>query len=195
MLSSKKISSDLPWKLLTIEAVLVVLSVLLALALSSWLQSRSDQVLAQRGLQEFMGEIHTNCARITTAHAYHEAVASGASEPRGIQVGLLRNDAWDFAKTTGAAQHLEHDVVAKLVEINAYQSDHRTVVQAYLQALFNIGLQLEKEEKWHQEGERGVISELVRIQSDLLEQYHGLLALVDEHYQGSIETRNVCGKS
>lgn len=192
MLFTKQSSSDFPWKLLIIEAILVVMSVLLALALNSWREARAHQDLAERALQEVVDEVQTNCSQIQNYHAYHQAVANGEQEPAGIQSGFLRNDAWNVAKTTGAASYLDHELVAQIGEISAHQSDHRSIVQAYIEALFTIGLQLEEEENMHQEGERGVIRELVRIQSTLLKEYKNLATLINEQYDGAIETGGIC---
>jgi len=51
MLLTKLKSRDIPWKLLTVEAALIVLSVLLALGVDSWREGR-----AQRALQGFVDE-------------------------------------------------------------------------------------------------------------------------------------------
>lgn len=192
MLLTKKIMSDLPWKLLSVEAILVVSSVLLALALEDWQQSRAEARLADRALQEFVDEVHTNCSRIMAVQAYHQRVAGGESEPEGIQIGLLRNDAWDVAKTTGAVPHMEYDVVARVTEISAHQGDHRAIVQAYIQALFGRALEFEGKLEWHQEGERGVVRELSSIQSELLRKYQGLLDLLDQEYAHSVNTDGAC---
>lgn len=192
MLFTKQSSNDFPWKLLIIEATLVVMSVLLALALNSWREARAHQDVAERALQEVVDEMQSNCSRIQDVQAYHQEVANGEREPGGIQSGFLRNDAWDVAKTTGAASYLDHELVAKIGEISAHQEDHRTIVQAYIQALFTTGLQLEQEEEMHQEGERGVIRELVRIQSTLLKEYKNLAKLVNEQFDDTIETSGIC---
>jgi len=175
MLSTKPGLADLPWKLLAIEAVLVVASVLLALALDSWREQREQQSLAQRALHGLVDEADANCRQIVAVRDYHQAVIRGEREPEGIQVGLLRNDAWDVVKTTGAAPWLDYELVAIMAEINANQTDHRAIVQAYLGAVFSMVLEQE-EDRWHQPGERGVIRELVRIQERLLEGYRRLAA-------------------
>lgn len=193
MLFTKKgSSSDFPWKLLAVEAVLVVTSVLLALALNSWRQSRSNNALAERAVQEFIDEVKINCSSILTHQPYHQAVVKGEREPQGIQLGLLRNDAWDVAKTIGATPHLEYNIAAKIGEIGAQQSDHRAMVQAYLQALFTVALQFEEPDEWHREGERAVINDLLRIQTSLLEEYQNLLVLVEKDFGNTIETAGVC---
>ena len=172
---TKFFGEQLPWKLLTVEALLVVLSVLLALALNGWRQAQADARVAQRAVQEFASEVVSNCERVRSVQAYHRAVVAGEREPEGIRIGLLRNGAWDIAKSTGAAAHLQHDWVARMVEVSALQADHRTIVQAYIQVLLAQGLQAKTKAQWHLEGERGVVSELLRIQDDLLLSYAGFL--------------------
>jgi len=192
MLFTKKFFADLPWKLLIIEGLLVVMSVLLALALNSWREAGTHQDLAERALQEVVDEVRLNCSRIENVQPYHRAVVNGEQKPTGIQVGFLRNDAWDVAITTGAVSFLDYELAAKIGEINAHQSDHRSTVQAYLGALLTNTLQIEKIEEMHQEGERAVINELISIQKKLLIKYRDLQKLVNEHYGSSVQTNNIC---
>ena len=195
MFSTKKIYDELPWKLLTIEALLVVFSVLLALGINSWRQTSSHQELAQRALKGIVEEAETNCSRIQAVQSYHQAVANDKRQPGGIQVGLLRNQAWDAAKTIGAAPHLDYEIVALIEEINANQSDHRFLVKSYGTALYTVILQNEQKDEnksKNPEGERAVIGELVLIQTWLLEDYQNLSKLVEKHYDESIDTSKLC---
>lgn len=179
MLLTKLRSADIPWKLLTVEAVLIVLSVLLALGVDSWREAREQRALADRALLGFIEEAQANCRRIRSLTDYHRSVVDGEAEPHGIQVGLLRNDGWEVVKTTGAAGWLAYDLVAVMSEISARQRDHRATVQAYLQAVFTLALPSDPSESWHLPGERGVINELVIIQSDLRDAYRRLARLAD----------------
>lgn len=174
MLLTKLKSSDLPWKLLTVEAVLIVLSVLLALGMDGWREEREQRDTASRALQSFVDEAESNCRQIAGADSYHAAVVAGEREPQGMVVGLLRNDAWEVVKTTGAAAWLEYELVATMSEISARQADHRTIFQAYLEAVFSQVLAQPETVEWHRPGERGVIRELVRIQQDLIDGYRRL---------------------
>ncbi|NGP89382.1 hypothetical protein [Fodinibius halophilus] len=192
MLFTKKPFSNFPWKRLIIEGLLVVLSVLLALALNSWREAQSHQDLAERSLQEVVDEVQANCSRIENVQSYHQAVVKGEQTTKGIQIGFLRNDAWDVAKTTGAASYIEYGLASKIGEINAHQSDHRSIVQAYIEALFTNGLQFEQGEEMHQEGERGVINELFRIQKKLLTEYQNLQELVNNHYDNTLKITDIC---
>ncbi|MFN2332949.1 MAG: hypothetical protein ABR550_00800 [Wenzhouxiangellaceae bacterium] len=165
MLLTKLKSSEIPWGLLSLEAILIVLSVLLALGVDSWREAREQQTLAERALQGFIDEAQANCENIRATEEYHRAVVEGNRPPEGMRVGLLRNDAWEVVKTTGAAGWLDYDLVAAMSEISAGQRDHRATMQAYLQAVFTLGLPTEDASSWHLPGERAVINELLRIQS------------------------------
>ena len=186
MLITKIRSAELPWALLAAEALLVVTSVLLALALEDWREDREKTVMAERALRGFVEEASENCRVILGVRRYHRAVVGGERKPDGLRVGLLRNDAWEVVKTTGAAAWLDHALVASMSKINADQTDHRAVVQAYLRAIFAVILAESQTVQWHREGERGVISELVRIQEDLLESYQSLQRTFNQQYGASL---------
>ena len=192
MLFSKIRMTDLPWRLLAVEALLIVLSVLLALALDSWREEREHRELADRAMQSFVDEMSYNCGRILVVEDYHRAVAAGDEKPQGIQVGMLRNDAWEVVKTSGAAAWLEYDLIEQMSAISSQQSDHRAVVQAYLQAAFLLMLPLSDNSEWHQPGERSVINELIRIQDRLHKQYRQLAAALASKSVDSTSLKNVC---
>jgi len=192
MLLTKLKATEIPWRVLSVEAVLIVLSVLLALGVDSWREAREQQTLAVRALQGFLDEARVNCARIDATENYHSAVVAGEEPPQGMQVGLLRNDAWEVVKITGAAGWLDYDIVAVMSEISARHRDHRAVIQSYLQALFTLMLPAEDMSAFHQEGERAVISELVRIQSDLRAAYRRLASLVADRSEPGTNAAGSC---
>lgn len=184
----------MPWGLLSVEALLVVLSVLLALALNSWREGRANEALALRSLQGVMDEADVNCSRIRSFHEYHRAVADGERDPRGIQVGLIRNDAWNSAQSTGAAAYVDYDIAAVIEKAHASQADHRTIVEAHMQAMF-VALAGGKElEGIHGDADIATIRELARIQEQLLEVYQELAGKVNEKYGDQIETGGFCGR-
>lgn len=180
------------WQALALESLVVVLSVLLALGVDSWREARAERHLALEALQGILDEARTNCAQILTFAAYHDAVVAGDREPQGIQIGLLRNDAWDVAKSIGAPPHLPHDLIASVAAINALQGDHRTYVQAYVQSLFTLGLTLADGDEWHGGGERFVIAELKRTQDKLVDAYRTLTRIADEHHGRDVTTAGIC---
>lgn len=75
MLASKNGNQGMPWKLLVVEALLIVMSVLLALGMNSWRESAANHDRAVRSLQGLVGEFESNCERIRHFHDYHRAVA------------------------------------------------------------------------------------------------------------------------
>lgn len=195
MFSIKNNLNKLPWKLLSIEAALVVFSVLLALGLNSWRQSQSQEQLAERALRGIVQEVQSNCTRINNVQSYHQAVANGDRQPGGIQIGLLRNQSWDAAKTIGAAPHLDYEIVANIEKIYANQSDHRSIAKSYVTALFTVILQEKQMEQGQAKtpaGEQAVIRELLRIQTNLLKEYQHFSKLVEKHYGQTIDVNNLC---
>lgn len=183
----------MPWGLLSVEALLVVLSVLLALALNSWREGRANKALALRSLQSVVDEADVNCSRIRNLQEYHRAVADREREPEGIQVGLIRNDAWQSAQSTGAAAYVDYDIAAIIGKIHASQADHRTIMEAHIQAMFvALGGGKELGKGIHGDADIATIRELVRIQDQLLEVYEELAESVNEKYGDEIETSVFC---
>jgi len=192
MLFAKIRTLDLPWPLLAVEALLIVLSVLLALALDNWREEREHRELAHRAMQSFVDEMRYNCHRILVVADYHQAVLSGEQSPQGLQVGLLRNDAWEVIKTSGAAAWLDYDLIEQMSAISIRQGDHRAVMQAYLQAMFQLMLPQSDSSNWHQPGERGVINELHSIQDELQSHYRHLAELMTRMAPAGLQTEQVC---
>lgn len=111
-----------------VESVLVVASILLALAVDEWAQNREYADLADQSLGIFEREIRQNRARIDDAIPYHTGIrdflgamrveTSAPSDLASIMEGLtapvLLNTAWETALATGALTHMEFEVVSAL---------------------------------------------------------------------------------
>jgi hypothetical protein len=192
MLISKLRLTELPWKLLGVEALLIVLSVLLALALDSWREEREHRELADRAVQSFVDEMVFNCHRILLTEEYHQAVVAGEQAPQGVQVGMLRNDAWEVVKISGASVWLDYDMIEQMSAISAAQGDHRTVIQAYLQAMTMLSLPEPISKDWHLPGERAVIKELLTIQQRLLAYYRELAARIETSDLVLVQGDEIC---
>lgn len=187
----------MPWGLLSVEALLVVLSVLLALALNSWREGRINEALALRSLQSVVDEADVNCSRIRIFQEYHRSVADREREPEGTQVGLIRNDAWNSAQSTGAASYIDYDIAATIGKVHAYQADHRTIMEAHMQAMFTAlgGAKELKREGIHGAADIATIRELVRIQEQLLDAYEELAETVNEQHGDEIEMSGFCSQA
>ena len=113
-----------------VESVLVVGSILLALALDEWNEDREFEDLASRSLVNFEREIQQNRLRVEDVTLFHAGLrdvlanmdASGGAVPtttirnimEGFQPALLVSTAWETAVATGALGYMDYDVVAGL---------------------------------------------------------------------------------
>lgn len=78
--------------------------------------------------------------------------------------------------------------------IAARQRDHRDVIQTYLQAAFRLFLQdaVDDPASLHRSGERFVIGEPVRIQSDLIDAYRELASTAERQSAGGGDHIWIC---
>lgn len=192
MLYSAKSDNKLNWRLLFLEAFLVVLSVLLALGLNSWKENRSNMELAERALKSVTEEFSINCSRISEFQQYHREVASGERESEGLQIGLIQNSAWDAARSTGAISFVEYETASLIEQIFVAQGDHRSLFQSYIDALLVKVANDNSFTEIHGALDVVTIRELVRIQESLIEDYAGLKALLDENYNDEVPTTTFC---
>ncbi len=113
-----------------VESLLVVGSILLALALDEWNEDREFEDLADRSLVNFEREIQQNRLRLEDVTLFHLGLrdvlanmdASGEPVPattirnimEGFQPAILVRTAWETAVATGALGYMDYDVVAGL---------------------------------------------------------------------------------
>lgn len=111
-----------------VESVLIVASIILALAVDEWRENRQNEELATQSLAIFEREIRQNLARVQDAAPYHAGLrdvvarmatrdASSAdlrSVMEGLQPTVLLNTAWETALATGALTHMHFEVVSAL---------------------------------------------------------------------------------
>jgi hypothetical protein len=111
-----------------VESVLVVVSILLALAVDNWREERGFAQLADQSLGIFEREIRQNQARLEDANPFHSGIRDllgqaidqgGASmDLRGIMEGVetpvILNTAWQTALATGALTHMDVETVSAL---------------------------------------------------------------------------------
>ncbi len=112
------------------ESVLVVGSILLALALDEWSEDQDYQDLATLSLTNFEREIQQNRLRLEDVTLFHVGLrdvlnnmdASGAAVPantirnmmEGFQPAILVSTAWETAVATGALGYMDYDVISGL---------------------------------------------------------------------------------
>jgi hypothetical protein len=135
-------------RMLLLESILIILSVLLGFALQAWGEHRAERRMAAAALENFRVEIEANLnslERVQPRHAAFadrlaEALADSASRSSetafavfarnlpegGLQAPPMKEAAWETATSTGALRLLDYDVAATLSE--AYLVQHSTLV-------------------------------------------------------------------
>jgi len=124
---SPKVSDWLPRAL--VESVLIVVSILFALALDQWQEDQEIQELIDRSITNFVNEVTQNRSRIEDVGAYHRGVQQilkrrsangglGSIEFRNIMEALqpivLTSSAWETAVATGALGRMDFELVSAL---------------------------------------------------------------------------------
>ena len=139
----------LPWTRLLVEAALVVLSVLLALAVNSWRQNAINEDLAEQALRSIQEEIEFNQERVQRALDYHVPLLDSLRQnpDRGIALGqaFIQNNAWETAQATGAAAYIDYPVAAAVARVHSMQNQYETLSRTTLQVIYmgNVFMQPE----------------------------------------------------
>jgi len=111
-----------------VESVFVVGSILLALALDAWAESRSYAELADQSLGIFEQEIVRNRAGLEDVVPFHSGIRELLSQMvtapeiqvdlrsvmEGLETPVLLNTAWETALATGALTHMDVQIVSAL---------------------------------------------------------------------------------
>jgi hypothetical protein len=127
--SGSRLSGTPEWLLrVSIESVLIVVSILLALGVDQWRENRENRLIAHQSLQIFEREVRRNLATLDNEIPYHNglsqvAVAMAAEPERivevrslleGLKPVVLLNTAWETALATGALRHIDVETVSDL---------------------------------------------------------------------------------
>jgi len=113
-----------------VESVLIVVSIMFALALDEWQEDREIQELIDRSVASFAHELRQNHARVEAVRPYHEGlrqilerrIAAGGvtsiNEFRNImdalQPAVLLGSAWQTAVATGVLSRMNYELVSAL---------------------------------------------------------------------------------
>jgi len=127
-MASKAVSIWLPQ--VTIESILIVVSILVALGLDSWRQERNDEEFVRTALSNFRIEIQQNQARIDDAAPFNRGLRIVLSQHYSVgdidtvdefvnmveiySPAALQSTAWDTALATGSLAKMEYSLVSAL---------------------------------------------------------------------------------
>jgi hypothetical protein len=142
---ASRLSGTPEWLLrVSIESVLIVISILLALAVDQWRDTRNNRLLAQQSLEIFEREIRRNLAALDEMIPYHNGVREVATkmveqpervvEVRSLMEGLrpvvLHSTAWEAALATGALRYMDFETVYALSVTYSSQDRFREELRA-----------------------------------------------------------------
>ena len=130
---------------------MIVLSVLLALAASRWVDNRKQKQLAAQALASFDQELRANQRRVLEVYPYHQALAAAArrldslgathsyadwkrqvSFWSGFRPPDVTTTAWQTALTTGALANLPYRQVGALSDAYTLQAKLDAFTGAYI---------------------------------------------------------------
>ena len=136
---------------LALESAMIVLSVLLALAASRWVDNRKQHQLAAQALASFDREIRANQQRVLEVYPYHQALAAAARRLdslgtthsyadwkrqvpawSGFRPPDVTTTAWQTALTTGALANLPYRQVGALSDAYTLQTKLDAFTGAYI---------------------------------------------------------------
>lgn len=133
------------------ESVLIVLSVLLALAADEWRESRRHRREAATAQREIVEELRTNRNAVREALRYHSTLvdtlaahrdSAWTPSPRLFSRGFvapaqLSQTAWSSASETGTLTHMDYRTVLELSRVYAQQERYEVQARAIGQILYN----------------------------------------------------------
>lgn len=184
-----------------VESMLIVLSILAALAVSEWERTREDEELATQALAAFEREIRQNRARLEDAAGEYrvalrnliaqmdEQGALGSSDEFQSIIGLeplrpafLTSTVWETALTTGALPHIDFDVVNALSLTYALQARVEEFNRSGMPELARGGWVGPDEMHGAIQEVTVYLSELNRSESELLAAYDEVLRILEEAF-------------
>ena len=146
-------TASTPWRSslprLIVESLLIVFSVLLALGVNQWQDSRGRKERASVALHSIQSELEDNRESVNRARINHISMKDSLQSytqrhetlPARIYLGGVFNPAatqstaWDAARETGVATDLPFELVLELSRIYNHQARYRALGEALAQDL------------------------------------------------------------
>ncbi|HEX6693168.1 MAG TPA: hypothetical protein VF035_00555 [Longimicrobiales bacterium] len=165
----------------TIESVLIVISILLALAVDGMRDSRHNKNVARQSLEIFQKELCTNREHIEAELPFHiglrDVVTEMAGDPErasevrslveGLEPVLLLNTAWEAALATGALTHMAMTTVSGLSLTYSMQAHYMTSTAEGLPRLLLLPGTTPRERTLQAQQVQAYLTELVRSEQRL----------------------------
>jgi hypothetical protein len=176
----------------TIESVLIVSSILLALAVDEWRTARQEREVAEQSLQIFEREMRQNMERLDGVTPFHaglrDVVAGMAKQPErivevqsimeGLEAPVLLNTAWETAVATGALTHIPVETVSALSLTYSMQRRYTEDTRNNLPRLVMVAETTESQKLRFMQEAMTYLNALVRSEQDLHGVYEQALLIV-----------------
>jgi hypothetical protein len=168
--------SRIPWAQLFVEAVLVVLSVLFALAVDNWNRNRVSENLADQALRNLKREVQANRQEVEASRSRNQALLDtlrSEAPPRGISLRTadIQNNAWEAAQATGAISDMDFSVVAIASRIEEKQAEYRNLKRTVSEMILRGNFGGDVDEERVPKGLRILVSGLYGLEADLIKLY------------------------
>lgn len=196
------------WLTLGVEAVLIVFSVLLALALDEWRQGIADRRRVARVQETIRDELARNREQVAGRLSYHEAMQKATASfleqnvvenkagylslkrrprweelgiKRGIGAGSLGRTGWELALLSGALEHMGYEMMTALSGAYAQQEEEERTKAEVVQRLGALYSAYFREEDLGGEliAFSGSLVDLVLREQELVAEYDRALAMLD----------------
>lgn len=166
--------------------LVIVASVLVALAADQWRQGRADRVLAAQALEGIRSEIARNLREVEQVLPYHDSlvvVLRSTPPPRegiSLRPAFIRNNAWESAQAAGVPVHLDFRVLSAVSEISELQRAYQDIVRMATQILYAGNASPEKEHELAaiRASQAVLVSDLAALERRLQARYREALSLV-----------------
>jgi hypothetical protein len=169
------------------ESLLIVFSILLALGVRAWQDSREVKQLISRSMASFQEEITRNQNRIEALYQYHmglqkvlaEMSAHAGSESKqdidnvldSLQSAVLLTSAWDTALATGALGEMDYNKVFVLSLTYSYQQKFQTIYNSRLDDVLDLTGNESVSAKRLSDSATRYLAEITSAEGDLLAAY------------------------
>jgi hypothetical protein len=178
----------------SIESVLIVMSILLALGVDEWRETANNRDLATQSLHIFERELRLNLTELEDNIPYHTGIRDVAAglvaepsrlvEVRSIMEGLAPvrrlNPAWETALATGALTRIDVETVSALSLTYSIQQRFRDEMRSGLPRLVVTDEMREGAMLEQMQQAVAYLNEMVQSEQDLRAVYGQALQIIEE---------------
>ena len=116
---------------IALEMISIIAAVLIALAVNEWNMGRNNQNNARAALVKIASELEQNIRLLEKAHVNNQQIIDNIGKPDQSgefqPVLHIQQTAWQTALSTGAAEHIDYEVLYVISQAYAIQEMHKNL--------------------------------------------------------------------